>query len=232
MTARWARARRAATAAELHGDWPAERDRRALALCRVEGPPALVLGSTQPAELVDADASIEVVRRRSGGGAVLVAPGAQVWVEAWVPRRDPLWEDDVVRGAWWLGELWADALARCGAPHPLVHRGRAVVTPWSGTICFAGIGPGEVAVEGRKVVGLSQRRTRDGARLHSMALVDWDPLPLVALLALDDEARARVLAETAAAAAGLAAVCPGAGDAERLLDAVEDAVLEALADRE
>ena len=51
--------------------------------------PALVLGSTQRAEVVDeracADAGVEVVRRRSGGGAVLLEPGAVVWFDVVVP---------------------------------------------------------------------------------------------------------------------------------------------------
>ena len=40
---------------------------------------------------------MDVVRRRSGGGAVLVGAGEQVWVEVWIPRDDALWDDDVIR---------------------------------------------------------------------------------------------------------------------------------------
>ena len=66
---------------------------------RRAGHAALVLGSTQPGTSVDsaraARAGIEVVRRRSGGGAVLVGPGDPVWIDVWLPRGDPLWHDDV-----------------------------------------------------------------------------------------------------------------------------------------
>ncbi|MGH9122123.1 MAG: lipoyl protein ligase domain-containing protein, partial [Acidimicrobiales bacterium] len=59
--------------------------------------PALVLGSTQHAGLVDyaraERAGVEVARRRSGGAAVLVDPGL-LWVEVVIPRHDPLWDDD------------------------------------------------------------------------------------------------------------------------------------------
>src|SRR5256885_1057272 len=38
--------------------------------------PALVLGSRQPEVAVD---GVEVIRRRSGGGAIYVAPGGTLW---------------------------------------------------------------------------------------------------------------------------------------------------------
>ena len=52
--------------------------------------PALVLGSAQRDDAVErrvAEAlGVEVVRRRSGGGAVLVIPGEMVWVDVVIPR--------------------------------------------------------------------------------------------------------------------------------------------------
>ena len=62
----------------------------------------------------------------------------------------------------------------------VVHRGGLVATPWSRQVCFAGLGPGEVTVAGRKVVGVAQRRTRHGARFQVAALLRWDPAALVA----------------------------------------------------
>ena len=77
--------------------------------------PTVVLGSTQPDDVVDRGrataAGVDVVRRRSGGGAVWLAPGAVTWVDVVVPAADPLWLDDVGRAAYWLGEAWAEALA-------------------------------------------------------------------------------------------------------------------------
>ncbi len=149
--------------------------------------PALVLGSTQPASVVDEGASaaagVELVRRRSGGGAVLLVPGQFLWVDVIVPAGDALWDDDVGRAAWWLGDAWAAALAACGVAGAEAHRGGMVCTPWSRLICFAGLGPGEVHVGGRKVVGLSQRRTRGWARFQCAAYRRWDPEALVPLLA-------------------------------------------------
>jgi lipoate-protein ligase A len=206
---------RSATARALHEPWPPAElvEQRVLCRCEVTGPATLVVGSGQRDDEVDSTAAtragVDVVRRGSGGGAVLVVPGAQLWLDAWIPRRDALWEEDVVRAAWWLGDAWAAALQRFGAPSPRVHRGRAVRGEWSDRVCFAGIGPGEVAVDGRKVVGLSQRRTRAGARMSSLALWQWDPVPLLGLLTLDDEARRRAAVDVGPQAAGLRSVIVG-----------------------
>ena len=75
-------------------------------------------------------------------------------------------------------------------------------TPWSARVCFAGLGPGEVTVEGRKVVGLSQRRTREGVLFRCCAAIAWEPERLLDLLALDDADRARGAAELAGVASG------------------------------
>lgn len=167
------------TAADLHGreiDWA----RPSGARCDVTET-AVVLGSTQA---MPAAPTLPVVRRRSGGGAVLVAPGDVLWVDVVVPRDDPRWCDDVGRASWWLGEAWAEALGD-GA---VVHRGGLCVTQWSRQVCFAGLGAGEVALHGRKAVGISQRRTREGALFQCAVHRVWDPAPLMACLGLPDAA--------------------------------------------
>jgi lipoate-protein ligase A len=152
--------------------------------------PALVLGSAQADDVVDRDlcarSGVEVVRRRSGGGAVLLEPGAVVWVDVELPRGDPLWDDDVARASWWLGERWATALAGLGVTDPTVHRDRLVAPRWSAIACFAGLGPGEVTAGpgGPKVLGVSQRRTRGGARFQCAVPLRWSPAALGALLRL------------------------------------------------
>jgi lipoate-protein ligase A len=163
------------SATEFHQrDLPAER---AIWIVEFEQP-ALVLGSSQA--MVN-PAGVEVVRRRSGGGAVLVVPGGTLWVDVVVPRRDDLWDDDVGRATYWLGDAWAAAIG----DRALVHRGAMVHNEWSDLVCFAGLGPGEVTVDGRKVVGISQRRTRQAARFQCVAYERWDPQPLVDLLQFD-----------------------------------------------
>jgi len=139
---------------------------------------ALVLGSTQNRAVVapgvlDGEA-IDVVTRRSGGGAVLLGRSNTVWVDVVIPRDDPLWVDDVGRSFDWLGTTWAATLVRlgCFAGHDVaVHCGPLRRTPESDLVCFAGMGPGEVTVDGCKTIGLSQRRGREGARFQCLVHV-------------------------------------------------------------
>jgi len=148
--------------------------------------PALVLGSAQPAAHVDAaaaaSAGVQVVRRRSGGGAVLLVPAQALWVDVVIPAGDVLWQADVGAAFHWLGDAWAAALRAVDGPNAVVHRGAMVRSPWSAMVCFAGLGPGEVTVGGRKVVGISQRRTRSAARFQCAAYARWDAPLLHALL--------------------------------------------------
>ena len=149
--------------------------------------PLLVLGSRQDAALADARAveqtGVEVVRRHSGGGAVLLRPGRSLWIDVLLPRGDPRWVDDVGKSFHWLGSAWAAALAELGVP-ATVHGGALDKTPWGSLICFGATGPGEVLVGGRKVVGMSQRRTRAGARFQCLVHDAWEPMELLSLLVM------------------------------------------------
>lgn len=174
---------------------------------------AIVLGSSQKDAVVDSGrcraAGLEILQRRSGGGAVLVRPGAQVWIDVFLPRSDVRWQDDVLASFSFLGSAWCHALAETA---PVSEGSLAVAagvptpaTPWSKLICFAGLGAGEVTIDGRKVVGLSQRRDRSGAWFHSMAMLEFDPTELPGVLDLDARERAaaaRALGEQAAAVPG------------------------------
>ena len=146
--------------------------------------PALVLGSTQPAV---AERDVAVVRRRSGGGAVLVGPGEVVWVDVLVPASDRLWSQDVGVAFHWLGLAWTRALTSLGITARW-HEGPMVRSAWCREVCFAGIGPGEVTVEGKKVVGIAQRRVRAGSLFQCAALLHWDPLRMVDLVGLSPTA--------------------------------------------
>ena len=179
--------------------------------------PALVLGSTQPDEHVDRDAAaaagVDIVRRRSGGGAVLLVPGDVVWLDVVVPAGDVLWHDDVGRAFGWVGETWVRALAAVGVGGGEVHEGALRCTAWSSHVCFAGLGPGEVTVDGFKVVGISQRRTRHAARFQCAALLRWDVVGILRLLALPEDQRADAELVLADAARGLGV------EHDRLVDA-------------
>ena len=132
---------------------------------------------------------VELARRRGGGGAVYLEPARQLWLDAWIPRDDPLWVADVSVAAEWVGAWWVDALARQGQHGFDVHAGRSVPGEFGELVCFAGRGPGEVFHGGRKVVGLSQWRAREGALFSSCAYLRWDPEPLLELLYVDERVR-------------------------------------------
>ncbi|MGD9754098.1 MAG: hypothetical protein AB7W59_24145 [Acidimicrobiia bacterium] len=209
----WRRQHFRGSAAEFHALALPEPPVRTLWLFEVLHP-AIVLGSAQRGrdgvEPVDAalaaSAGLEVVVRRSGGAAVLLEPGRIVWADVVIPRDDPLWVDDVGRATWWVGRWWQRALAALGLPGPgapaaVVHRGPMQHREHSDRICFAGVGPGEVLVGGRKLVGVSQRRRRGVARFQTAALLRWEPDPLAALCG--------VAADDGAAPAGLRAAAVG-----------------------
>jgi lipoate-protein ligase A len=148
---------------------------------------ALVLGSTQRGpgiadETACAEAGVQIVRRRSGGGAVLLIPGDVVWVDVIVPAGYEGWADDIHRPMVWLGERLAEAFRAAGVPGAEVHRGGMLSTDHSRLICFDGLGPGELTIDGAKLVGISQRRTRAAARLQCCWYNQYDPRALPELL--------------------------------------------------
>lgn len=211
----WRVERAVGSAAAFHARPLSEPAARTVSVLAVDRP-ALVIGSTQPATDADAAAlaaaGVELVRRRSGGGAVLLVPGESLWVDVVVPRGDRLWDDDVHRASRWLGQAWVAALADLGVPAE-AHAGRLVRTRWSRLACFAAVGPGEVRTRGRKLVGVSQRRTRHAARFQCLVLDRWDPRPLVDLLALDPADRRQAAAELCTVATGLHRPLPDLVDA-------------------
>lgn len=205
----WSVERHVGSAATFHGRVLPDPVRRTVWWFEVDRP-AVALGSTQRLEVIDlarADAAgVEVVRRRSGGGAVWLAPEAVTWVDVLLPAADPLWDDDVSRSATWLGHRWVETLQDLGVDGAAVHEGPMVHGAHAGLICFAGLAPGEVTIEGSKAVGISQRRTRAGARFQCAVLHEWKPTPLVDLLAVAPATRELIAAEVADAATGIGAV--------------------------
>ena len=153
---------------------------------------------------------------------MLVTREDPAWVDVWVPVGDPLWQDDVGRAFDWLGDAWVAALGGLGVSGVSAHRGGYVVcTRWATSVCFGGVGTGEVVTDdGRKVVGLAQRRNRHGAWFHSACYLRWDPAPLVGLLAMAEPDRLAGMAGLGGAAVGVADLGartgPGPGAVDRL----------------
>ncbi len=190
---------------------------------------AVVLGSTQPLTSLDlgevARRGLGVVRRRSGGGAVVVEPTSSFWFDVWLPTGDPAFDHDIGRSADWLGDVVVDALATLGVDGVVVRAGDVVrdspERAWASLVCFGATGAGEVLVQGRKAVGISQRRTRAGARFQVVIPGAFDPQATAALFSLSPSARAELVRHLRDGVTAIAIERP----------ALRQAIEEALADR-
>ena len=148
---------------------------------------ALVLGSTQNLSIVDSTEcrkrGIEIVKRRSGGGAVLLSSETTVWIDVVLPATHELSVSDIGQAPLWLGKLFQQVLTDLGVTDLTLHETAMEKSDWSTLICFAGRGPGEVFTSnGRKVVGISQRRTREWVRFQIVVSLAWRPEILLALI--------------------------------------------------
>lgn len=150
---------------------------------------ALVLGSTQSEEIIDREScrqrDVDVARRRSGGGLVVVGDGRVVWLDVLIPRGHHLWDDDLSRSGRWLADAWSAGLGGLGLSDLVTHSGPMVRTRWSDLVCFDGRGPGEIFLEDSKLVGVSQRRTREWSRFQCALSLRWQPDVLSDLLRVD-----------------------------------------------
>ncbi|MCL5048419.1 MAG: hypothetical protein M1374_06525 [Firmicutes bacterium] len=130
---------------------------------------ALVCGSSQDITKLFTNGVpgvFRLVKRKSGGGVVLVAPLCQVWIDVFIPCEDPLYESDILKSPLWLGEIYRKVLSSFGV-EGRIYEGR-LVGEYAKLICFAGLGPGEVMASGTKMVGISQRRIKSGVWFYTM----------------------------------------------------------------
>jgi lipoate-protein ligase A len=190
------------TAADFHSLEPSSE--RGLWWCNVDAP-ALIVGSSQSVDTVRsvcaAENGIDVVRRRSGGGIVYVHPSDSVWIDITISREDPLWVDDVSSSMLWLGGVFVDALSPWLTTS--VYTDAFSAGEFGREICFVSHSPGEVFAGDAKVVGISQRRTRDGARFQCVLYRQWNPsewTPCIDARAAADAASSLRVATVAATA--------------------------------
>ena len=196
------------SAGELHAVTPIWRQGVRIVQC-VPTSPTIVLGSRQSADIVNESAlmreGLEVVRRRSGGGAVLVDARQSVWVDIEVGVEDSRYRSEPMAMMEQVGEWWMNALRslNCCPPDIWQFKGAMQCDAGGDVICFAGRAHGELMVGESKLVGLSQRRTRDGARVQGqihfddptdvMLAVLAEPVPLVRRPALlSEECREKI----------------------------------------
>jgi lipoate-protein ligase A len=188
----WRVSRVRGTAAELHAlNIPdMSGGNRSITVCEVSRP-AIVLGSTQHDGDIDASPAavlgVDVVKRRSGGGAVWLHPDDSIWIDLWIPRDDRLWTDDVSASMIFAGEAFVAALD--SVPRLAVWHERFDAGEFGRRVCFASDAPGEVRGPEGKAVGISQRRDRDGARLQCVLYRRWSPTEWSEVFADDDVRR-------------------------------------------
>jgi lipoate---protein ligase len=153
----------------------------------------LVLGSAQRVEAPGAS-----LRRSTGGGAVS-CDDHYLMLDVVLPRGHPLVIDDVGQSYRWLARALQAALRERGAALRAVTPREAASLPVAERAaarlaCFAGSGSYElVTADGRKLVGLAQRRRGGAALLQAAAYVAEPRLDVAARLGLarDQEQRLR-----------------------------------------
>ena len=131
--------------------------------------PVVVLGGSQSPDVIESNLlhGLKLRRRRGGGGLVLLQPGDK-WVDWWIPSDDPRWTNDVRLTSMLVGSWWLEVLRPLVQGEVSVHSGALEGRAEYRVACFAGIGPGEVLVGDRKAVGVTQWRVREGAFVSSV----------------------------------------------------------------
>ena len=209
---------------------------RPVARWRQIAPEALVLGHGQPIADVDLDAcraaGLSVYRRASGGAAVLAGPDL-LGFDVALPAGHRLALPDVARSYAWLGEALAAGLCSLGVDAALVspEEARAQARALSAgdplrLACYAMFSPYEVAVAGRKLVGLAQVRRRTGILLQAGILLHWRPERLVPLLTVPPQSRESIGVSLRQRAVGLEDLL-GPVDIAVVIEQLSDAVATA-----
>lgn len=147
---------------------------------------AIVLGCSQRKLLAGAhgNAGVELLLRRSGGGAVLVGPW-MLGLSVVLPGAHALVGGGMVASYRWLGELLADVLRDAGVaaqalpPDAARAAAAARMLPTLQWACFGALSPWEVVASGRKIAGLAQVRRRHGVLLVGGLLLDAPDWPVL-----------------------------------------------------
>ena len=123
--------------------------------------------------------NINLAVRQSGGGAVLVAPEDMLWVDIFVPKESKFWIADIAKASIWIGGIWHDALKRLDIECSLFDENFSRSEAYD-LICFIGRAPGELFINTRKILGISQRRSKFGTRFQCALIINWKPDHMIA----------------------------------------------------
>ncbi len=115
-----------------------------------------------------------------------MTPDDGIWIDVWLPVTSPTYRSGVREGLEVAGDAWVTALSSMGVGS--VSTVRDVPEPTHSEICFAGIGHGEVVDHGRKLVGVTAWRSREGTLLQT-ALYRRRDQTLPDFLAIEPEQR-------------------------------------------
>lgn len=148
----------------------------------------MVLGCSQrtlrPAMQLRLPQGFALLDRPSGGGAVLTGPWL-VGVSVVLPYGHTWERGGLLESYRWLGQLHAEVLASLGItaqalPPSTVAHANARMGPVVDWACYGSLAPWElVDAQGRKLVGLAQRRQRTGVLLVAGTLVSTPPWHLL-----------------------------------------------------
>lgn len=147
--------------------------------------PALSIGCFQDYEKeVDGDAcrrfGVEVVRRPTGGKAVLHEHELTYAVAA--AANPPLFSPDILETYRRISSCIAEGLARIGIRADMEETGRHAPEGALGASCFSSPSRYELVVNGRKICGSAQMRSRGALMQHGSLLTAFDPLRTSALM--------------------------------------------------
>ena len=194
---------------------------------------AVVVGpSVRGSEIDPSFDSVHLVRRQSGGGAVLLGPGV-LGMDVFLPAGHSLLSGDVVKDYRWLGEVWQGMFRRLGIETRLIsvadareQTRRASRTPEAKLACFGLYSPFEVAVGAKKIVGLSQVRRSSGVLFASAVHIHSRPSDLARVLKLSGSSRRRLASHLNHAATSLDEVASRAIKMNELVKTFEDVLFD------
>jgi lipoate-protein ligase A len=146
-------------------------------------PACLSLGRFQPAEQVSRPPLLDLVRRPTGGGAVVHR--GDVCYSIVLPLGHPLAAGSIVDSYQRLARGLAAGLESLGLP-PLAEGDAADSAP-RGAWCFQAVAPHELTLAGRKLVGSAQARRQGGLLQQGSIRLAPEPAEAARATSLQEE---------------------------------------------